>query len=265
MPPIDPPHPQTARTAPHRTVRVFHNNDFRDAAVFGYQPTPYRIGPQVLPAHTVTEVYRYPAGPRDDTHHADHAFALFNVGDDAALYGAPDSFALDYRDRGNRSLSVGDIVAVQNQHQTRFYACADAGWALLEHPPVIDNREQHGTTPADAPYIPYTIRFTTPSALAQADPWQIEACCVAQVLRRASARLTQALALDPTASYVFVDTDDNVMWQAKQRRTGPGGFRTSWPDTTIATFTTAPQLRPALTHRVRPQDRPRPAGGGDST
>lgn len=115
-------------------VRVFHNNHARGAFLRGYEP-----------GQTVTEVFTYTTRPTGDTHDhvlADEAFELFNIGDDPA-FGIPDPRAMDYRARGNRSLSVGDVVAIDG----RFHSCDSGGWhELVEQPPV----EQHtaaGTTP----------------------------------------------------------------------------------------------------------------------
>ena len=72
-------------------------------------------------------------------------FELFNVGEDPA-FGPPHPRAVDYRRCGNRSLSVGDVVAVDG----RFYACASTGWAALKDRPLIDQRRTHGTTPLPA-------------------------------------------------------------------------------------------------------------------
>ncbi len=60
-------------------------------------------------------------------------FELFNVGEDPA-FGPPHPRGVDYRRCGNRSLSVGDVVAVDG----RFYACASTGWAALKDRPLID-------------------------------------------------------------------------------------------------------------------------------
>ena len=60
---------------------------------------------------------------------------LLNVKEDPA-FGPPDPRAVDYRLCRNRSLSVGDIVAVDG----RFYACEPSGWQALQHAPRIDQR-----------------------------------------------------------------------------------------------------------------------------
>jgi hypothetical protein len=169
----DTPHPATDEPR-QPMVRVFHSNLFSDAAVFGYQSTPYKVRDVEMPAHTVTEVYQYT--PRDgDGHAVEFAFHLFNVGHDPDYVNPPDPRALDYRDRANRSLSKGDVVGIEDERGARFYACASFGWDLLDQSPTVDNREQHGTTPVDAPLVTYAVRFTAPAELAAADPWQVQA------------------------------------------------------------------------------------------
>ena len=77
--------------------------------------------------------------------------------DEDPAFGPPDPRAVDYRLCRNRSLSVGDIVAVDG----RFYACEPSGWQALQHAPRIDQRTTHGTTPlyeSAAPARRRTIR-----------------------------------------------------------------------------------------------------------
>jgi hypothetical protein len=77
-------------------LRIFRNTN-RVAMALGH-----------MPDHEVVEVYAY-----DDTtapHHVaacEQAFELFDIGDDPN-FGPPDKRAIEYRRRGNRSLSVGD-------------------------------------------------------------------------------------------------------------------------------------------------------------
>jgi hypothetical protein len=40
---------------------------------------------------------------------------------------------VQYRARGNRSLSGGDVTCIDG----RFYACARTGWQRLDHEPSI--------------------------------------------------------------------------------------------------------------------------------
>lgn len=123
--------PATAR------VRIFHTNDFLDACLSGYRPE-----------HTVSEVFTYDVtSPRSEAEVnalLSEAFRLFNVGDDPA-FGTPDEWAVAYRRRRNRSLSVGDVVGVGR----RFYACERYGWSVLDTAPRIEQRRSHGTTPLD--------------------------------------------------------------------------------------------------------------------
>lgn len=177
------------------TVRVFHNNNPRDAMVFGFQPTTYQVGDTEQPGHTVTEVFSYTALPADP-HPVPLAYDLCNVGDDPAFFDPPDPRAIEYRDRANRSLSVGDVVAVHDDERgTRWYACASLGFDVPDQDPVIDNVEQHGTTPVDAPLIGYAVTFASPRVLIE-ERWAIEAYARHQLTRRIQQRLIARLGLE---------------------------------------------------------------------
>jgi hypothetical protein len=80
------------------TVTVFHNV-CRDGEpmLTGYRPSDV-----LVPVATWT-VRRW----RDPEEVAEDAFRLLNVGEDP-VFGKPDPVAVEYRQRGNRSLSVGD-------------------------------------------------------------------------------------------------------------------------------------------------------------
>ncbi|GAA2798971.1 hypothetical protein [Saccharopolyspora taberi] len=118
---------------PPARIRVFHNAE-RTAMLGGYTA-----------GHAVVEVYAYDepdvTAETTDVELADRAFELFNVGDDPD-FGEVDHRAREYRDRRNRSLSVGDVVAVDG----RFHACAAAGWRPIA-PPQQARITQPGTTP----------------------------------------------------------------------------------------------------------------------
>lgn len=119
-------------------VRVFHNNHAREKYLSGYEP-----------GQTVTEVFAYTTTPSDgihdrsgDLHIAEEAFELFNVGDDPE-FGTPDPRAVDYRTRRNRSLSTGDVIAIDG----RFYSCDTRDWRALTDQPPVEQRATSGTTP----------------------------------------------------------------------------------------------------------------------
>lgn len=42
-----------------------------------------------------------------------------------------------YRERENRSLSIGDIVAIQRGETTRYYAVASAGFTVIDKPTTV--------------------------------------------------------------------------------------------------------------------------------
>ena len=117
-------------------VRVFHNNEVPESFLRGYET-----------GQTVTEVFAFDETNFDPKIHdhlslAEHAFELLNIGDDPE-FGTPDQRAVDYRRRGNRSLSVGDVLAIDE----RFLSCDRIGFRELDQPPAIQQLRQHGTTP----------------------------------------------------------------------------------------------------------------------
>jgi hypothetical protein len=113
-------------------IRIFHANDPRDARF--ERPT------------SVTEVFAYEASDHVSSADAlDQAFFRFNVGHDPA-YGEPDRHAVTYHKRRNRSLSTGDVVAVDDM----FFLCSSGGgWTEIAEP-RIENITSDGTTPIDA-------------------------------------------------------------------------------------------------------------------
>ncbi|WP_309117053.1 hypothetical protein [Saccharothrix sp.] len=115
------------------TVLVLHNADDQ-ALITGYRRQP------VIP---VLRFQEPPAARTNDIDLAEHAFALCNIGDDPE-HGAPDPRATDYRRRGNRSLSIGDVVIVDG----RAYACQPRGWLRIPKPAQTLVR-RHGSTPLD--------------------------------------------------------------------------------------------------------------------
>lgn len=88
--------------------------------------------------HPVIMVARYETEASDP---CDEAYFLFNVGHDPE-FGKPSLIAQEYRFRGNRSLSVGDVV----EYDRRYYACASAGWEPIDRPHILN---LHGTAPMD--------------------------------------------------------------------------------------------------------------------
>lgn len=94
-------------------------------------------------AHPVTPVFsaEVPDGPDLDV--CDEVFRLLNIGDDPS-FGQPDPRAQQYRMRGNRSMSVGDLTRIDG----RFYACTDDGWQRVWAEPTITREARvPGTTP----------------------------------------------------------------------------------------------------------------------
>jgi len=116
-------------------VRVFHNiardEDGRHAGGdVGYQP-----------GHPVVLVVEFSlAAP------ADQAQSMLDLVYHELNVDRPQQhWARTYRDRGNRSLSTGDVVGINEL----FYACASTGWTRLDQPPIqtVPGSATHGTTP----------------------------------------------------------------------------------------------------------------------
>jgi hypothetical protein len=98
----DPRHPQ------HEAAMKVYNASFRN----------YKPGDEYYPATTYTD-----ADATDKTH-CDRAFERFNIGDERV-----DTIVATYRAYGYRSLSVGDVVVIDD----RAYSCASVGWAPIEN------------------------------------------------------------------------------------------------------------------------------------
>jgi hypothetical protein len=102
------------------TVTVFHNVWRHGNPML----TGYEHGDVLVPVATWT------VRPwRDREKAAEDAFAQLNTGDDPA-FGLPDPLAVEYRQRGNRSLSVGDVVRVGG----RWLAVARFGFTEVDWP-----------------------------------------------------------------------------------------------------------------------------------
>lgn len=74
----------------------------------------------------------------------EEVFRLLNVGDDPTFNeSGPDPRAVQYRMRGNRSLSVGDVIQIG----VRWFACASSGWVplVLGAPTLCVGASRYGT------------------------------------------------------------------------------------------------------------------------
>lgn len=126
-----------APSQPPTRIRVFHNTN-RAAMLDGYGPDDRTVEVFAYDEPAVT------AGTTDEESAAG-VYELTNVGDDPS-FGTPDHRALEYRARRNRSLSVGDVIAING----RFYACASSGWTPISRP-LLDTSPRPGTTPLHSP------------------------------------------------------------------------------------------------------------------
>lgn len=68
----------------------------------------------------------------------DHVFMLLSIGDDPQ-FGTPDPLAVEYRARGNRNLSMGDVVALScgPDADPDYYAISSAGFIPVEVPNIV--------------------------------------------------------------------------------------------------------------------------------
>ena len=110
-----------------RRVRILLNH--RHAKIWGYRSSD-----------VLREVYSYDEdpdldaddpSPSDDAQFLRRIFERFNIG--------ADRHAHHYFRAGNRSLSVGDVVAIDD----RYYACAESEWIPIDTPATIVAPEPH--------------------------------------------------------------------------------------------------------------------------
>ncbi|MGL5824992.1 MAG: hypothetical protein ACRCYU_09275 [Nocardioides sp.] len=115
-------------------VTVLHNvarDGFgRPRGYDGYQPD-----------HQLANVFDYETDLVAPLAVAEQAFHLFNVGDDPH-FGTPHPTAIAYRANQLRSLSVGDVLLLEDgAHGTPVaYACASVGWTPLAEIPRPNRR-----------------------------------------------------------------------------------------------------------------------------
>jgi hypothetical protein len=121
------------------TARIYHNSvwDRGRAPLYGFED-----------GNPVTLVAQLEIG-LDDGPSADLAchcvFGLLNIGNDPA-FGPPHPAAVAYFERGNRALSVGDVVEFPAGPFPGFYAVAPSGFTRIA-PPAIAAEPRPGTVP----------------------------------------------------------------------------------------------------------------------
>lgn len=117
---------------------------FYDVTVAHAVPPNFTYGlglPLSLGEPTYYEAMRFATGLLDEPKHLlEVAWTIGNVDDPDQL---PDHLAIytadahRYRELGNRSLSVGDIVVLTNASGSQAWICAPVGWHAIEPPEVI--------------------------------------------------------------------------------------------------------------------------------
>lgn len=124
-------------------VTILHNvtgdGVGRNAGFFGYQH-----GHALVPVFAYDETLALFGEGGEGI--ANAAFHLWNVGHEGPR---PDPRAVVYRERGNRSLSVGDVVMLTIGGSQQWLACADNGWDHVQPPDFLVWASKHGTTALD--------------------------------------------------------------------------------------------------------------------
>jgi hypothetical protein len=105
------------------TVRAYLNS------TYGPHGIPIGMLSGYEPGHELELAFEASVAAAPDLAICEEIFRLLNVGDDPE-FGLPDLRALAYRAQGHRSLSVGDLVTVEN----RAYACARVGFVAVALP-----------------------------------------------------------------------------------------------------------------------------------
>lgn len=115
-------------------LTIFHNEATDEAG----RHTAWLEGYQ--PGDPMREVFTYESDHTEPLTALAHAWWLFNVGDDPDLSDPPNPVSLDYRQRGLRSLSLGDAITVSEPEPEpghgpgcgpgTTYACQGTGWAI---------------------------------------------------------------------------------------------------------------------------------------
>ena len=123
-------------------VRAFHN---LTAAEQHRYPCEY------MPGDRAVQVFATPA-PDGAEHLAicEALWRLLNIGDDPD-FGTPDPRAVAYRQRGNRSLSAGDLGCIGSG--AWYAAAARAGFTPVPAPLLV-TEQQPGTAPYEGTDLP---------------------------------------------------------------------------------------------------------------
>lgn len=129
-----------------RDVRVYHGIATDDQGRSIGMVDGYRDG------HPVVLVFTHRIEGRSHAYVLQELYRLLNVGDDPE-FGTPDPAAVEYRQRGNRSLSMGDVIEIDDT----FYAVRDTAWEQLAERPFVVATSRPGSRPvpaADVPAVP---------------------------------------------------------------------------------------------------------------
>ncbi|WP_424534233.1 hypothetical protein ACOZ38_28480 [Sphaerisporangium viridialbum] len=143
---------QTPHHPDQISVKVFHNLMFIQFSATRPYPGEYLAGDPIVQVFATTA----PAGS-DSCAVCEEVFHLLNVGDDPT-FGTPDARAIAYRARGNRSLSVSDLVCVGDA----WYACASTGFDPVPEPRIVSGGWA-GSTPHTGVDLPESTGASAPA------------------------------------------------------------------------------------------------------
>lgn len=110
-------------------IDIYHNTTVDPHRMFRERKSG-EVPPMQL-VHTYDVAHRGPGKDNSDLALCEHAFDLFNAPEDW-LYGRDREICEEYRAKGLRSLSVGDVVGIRRPNgDARTYECATMGWTRV--------------------------------------------------------------------------------------------------------------------------------------
>lgn len=109
-------------------LTIFHNEATDEAGRHTAWLEGYQAG------DPMREVFAYESDHTEPFAALEHAWWLFNVGDDPDFADPPHPIAVEYRQRALRSLCLGDAVTVSGAARDQgdmTYVCQSTGWELV--------------------------------------------------------------------------------------------------------------------------------------
>ena len=125
-------------------IQVLHNIDSR----FGEWEADHRLT-LVATLDLPRPLWPRDAEPDSNWRALGWAYELLNIGDDPEC-GTPDPQAVAYRQNGNRSLSVGDVLLLGDT----AWSVDRSGWSPIGTILRMSSVGEYGSTPLGAPKLP---------------------------------------------------------------------------------------------------------------